>query len=75
MKSLGLNEKKIRKGKNDENVPHLENIKIVLVQCKIVNNKCQRESWVLSTFVSNNSFGQLLNISLKSHTYTETIYS
>ena len=37
MKLLGSTENKITKGKNGENVPHLE-IAEVLVHCDIVNN-------------------------------------
>ena len=70
-----ITEEKITKGKNDENVPHLENIEVVLVYCKILKNKYQRESWVLPAFVPNDSFGQLLNILPKNHVYTEKFYS
>ena len=38
MKLLGSTENKINKDKNDENVPHLEITKVVLVHCNIVNN-------------------------------------
>ena len=42
-----------------------ENYLIVLVHCNIVNNSYQRNSEVLYTFVPNNSFSQLLDISPK----------
>ena len=54
--------KKINKNKNEENIPHLEITEVVSVQCNIVNNDYQHDSWVSYTFVSNKSFGQLLDI-------------
>ena len=50
---------------NGENVPHLEIIEVVLIHCNIINNDYQQVSRVLYTFVSNKSFGQLLDVSLK----------
>ena len=38
-------------------------------------HKYQRDSWILSAFVPNKSFGQLLNISLTNHIYRETFQS
>ena len=38
---------------------------VVLVHCNIANNDYQQDSRVLYTFVSNKSFGQLLDISPK----------
>ena len=35
MKLLGSTVEKITKDKNGENVPHLENIEVVLVHCKM----------------------------------------
>ena len=43
MKLLGSNEFKINKGKNGENVPHLEITEVVLVHCNIVNNDYQQD--------------------------------
>ena len=42
MKLLGSTESKITKDKNDENVPHLEIVDIVLIHCNIVNNNYQQ---------------------------------
>ena len=63
MKLLGStkNEDKI-----DKNIPHLEIIEVVLVDCNIVNNDYQQDSKVLYTFLPNRSFGQLLDTSPKS---------
>ena len=67
-KLLGSNEEKVTKYKNGENVLHIENIRVVIVHCNIVNNKCQHASCVLST-KKKKKFGQLLKfhgeISLK----------
>ena len=41
MKLVGSTENKISKGKNGENVPHLEITEVVLVHCNIVNNDYQ----------------------------------
>ena len=60
MKLLGSTDEKITKDENGEIVLHLENIEVVLVRFNMVNNKYKRD-WVLSTFVQNKSFGQLLN--------------
>ena len=58
MKSLGSNNSKISKDKNDENVPHLKITEVVLIQCNVVNNDYQQDSRVLCTFVPNKAFGQ-----------------
>ena len=63
IKLLGGTESKITKDKNDENVPHLEIIEVVLVHCNLVNNDYQQDSRILYTFVPNKPFGSLLEIS------------
>ena len=75
MKLLGSTEKKMNKNKNGENVPHLEIAEVVLVHCNIVNNDYQHDSTALYTFVSNKSFGQLLDISPKNVTFLKTFNS
>ena len=62
MKLLGSTEKKINENQNGESIPHLEITAVVLVHCNIVNNDYQHHSRIFYTFVSNKSFGQLLNI-------------
>ena len=57
------------------NVPHLANFEILLVHLNIINNKHQRDLWVLSTLVPNKSFGQLFNISQRQHIYTKAFHS
>ena len=44
MKLFGSAESKITKGKNGENVPHLEAVELVLVHCNLVNNDYQQDS-------------------------------
>ena len=63
MNLLGSSKSNITKDENCENVPHLEINQVALVQCNIVNNDHQQDPRVLYTFVPNESFGQLLDIS------------
>ena len=41
MKLLGSTKSKRTKDKNDENVPHLETVELVLIHCNLVNNSYQ----------------------------------
>ena len=50
------------KTKNRENVPNLEVVEVVLVQCNLVDKQYQQKSEVLYTFISNKSFDYLLNV-------------
>ena len=43
-------------------IHHSEITEVILVHCNIVNNDYQQDSIVFYTFVSNKSFGQLLDI-------------
>ena len=63
MKSLESTKKEADKDKDDENVPKLESVEVVLVHCNLVKNDYQHTSKVLFTFVPNKQFGQLINIS------------
>ena len=62
MKLLESTKSKITKDKNGENVSYLEITEGVLIRCNVANNSYQQNSRVLYTFVSNKSFGQLLDI-------------
>ena len=66
---------KKNKDKNGENVPHLENVELVLVHCNLVNNDYQQDSRVLYKFVSNKPFGSLLKISPTNHIFLKTFNS
>ena len=63
MKLLGSTSSIIDADKNNENVPRLENVEVVLVHCNLVNNSCQQHSRVLFTFVPTKRYGQLISIS------------
>ena len=67
MKLLGSTESKITKDKNNENVPHLEIVELVLIHCNLVNNNYQLNSLILYTLVPNKPFSSLLEISPSSH--------
>ena len=70
MKLLGSTEIKITKDKNDENVPHLEIVELVLIHCNIVDNY-QQNSRILYPFVPNKPFG----ISPSNHIFLKTFNS
>ena len=65
MTLLGSTKIKIAKDKNDENIPYLDITEVVVTHGNIDNNNCLQDSRVLHTFVSNKSFGKLLDILLK----------
>ena len=51
MKLLGSTKNIIYPDRNNENVPRLENVEVVLIHCNLVNNSYQQHSRVLFTFV------------------------
>ena len=75
MKLLGSTEIKITKNKNDENVPHLEDVELVLVHYSLANNDYHPESRILYTFFPNKPFGSLLEIPPTSHIFLKTFNS
>ena len=75
MKLLGSTVSKITKDKNGKNVPHLEITELVLVHCNIVNNDYQQDSRMLYTFVPNEPFRCLLEISPINHIFLKTFNS
>ena len=66
MKLPGNTKKDVDKGKVGENVPKLESVEVILVDCNLVKNDYQHTSKVLFTFLPNKKFGQLIQISLHS---------
>ena len=62
MQLLGSSKKEIDKNKDEEIVPRLETVEVLLVHCNLVNNNYQQGSEVLFTFVPNKQLGQLLTI-------------
>ena len=75
MKLLGSTESKITKNKNGENVPHLEDVELVLVHCNLITNDYQQDFRILCTFVPNKTFGSLLEISPTNHVFLKTFNS
>ena len=75
MKLLGSTKNKITKEENDENVPHLEIIEVLLVHCNIVDNDYQQDSRVFYTFVLSKPFRSLLEISPTNHIFLKTFNS
>ena len=75
MKLLGSTESKIAKEKNGENLPHSEVVELVLVHCNLVNNDYQQDSRILYTFVPNETFGNLLEISPTNQGFFKTFNS
>ena len=73
IKLLGSIKKDVDKDKNGEIVPKLETVEVVLVHCFLVKNDYQHTSKVLSSFVPNKKFGQLINISPHSLTMINTV--
>ena len=69
MKLLGSTNSKITKDENGENEPYLENTEVILINCNVVNNSYQQNSRVFYTFITNKSFGQLLDISPKNYIF------
>ena len=75
MKLLGSTKSKKAKDKNGENAPYLEIAKVLLIHRNVVNNSYQKNTRVLYTFVSNKSFGQLLDISPENFAFLKTFDS
>ena len=65
MKLLRSTKINITKDKNGKNMPHLWIAEVILVDCSIVNNNYQQDSRLAYTFVPNELFDQLLDISPK----------
>ena len=66
MKLFGSTKDTTDADKISENVPKLENVKVVLVHCNLVNNAYQQHSRVSFTFVPTKQYGQLISTSLHS---------
>ena len=75
MQLLGRTKKDIDQNKDGKLVPRLETLQVVLVHCNLLNNSYQQASKVLSTFVPNKQFGQLITITPPSPTMLKTTNS
>ena len=53
----------------------MEITEVVLIHYNVVNNNYQQKSRVVNTFVPNELFGQLLNISPENFIFLRTFYS
>ena len=73
MKLFGSTKIKVTKNENGENVANFEVTEVVLVTCFKVNINYQQKLRVLYTFVSNKSFGQLLDISPKNFIFLKAL--
>ena len=73
IKLLGSTKKVVDQDKNWENVPKLESVEDVLVHCNLVKNNYQHSSKVLSRFVQNKKFGQLISVLPPSLTMMNTV--
>ena len=62
MQLLGSSKKDVDQNKDEEIVPKLETVEVVLVHCNLVNKNYQQASKVLFTVVPNKQFGQLITI-------------
>ena len=69
---MGSTKKGVDQDKDEENVPKLESVEVVLVHCNLVNNNYQQASKVLFTFLQHKQFVQLINISPHSLTMLNT---
>ena len=68
-----MTERRKTKDKNSKNVPELEIYEDYI--SNIVNKKYQHDPRVLSTFVPNRLFDQLLNTSLIDHIHSKIFHS
>ena len=73
MKLIGSTKDIIDSDKNSENVPRLENVEVVLVNCNLVNNNYQQHSRILFTYVPTKQYGQLISISPHSLVFLKTM--
>ena len=73
MKLLASIKTKMTKDEHGKNTPHLDIIEVVLVHCNFVYNDYQEDLRVLYSFVSNKSFGQLLDILPENFIFLKTL--
>ena len=75
IKLLGSTKSKINKNKNGQNMSHLEITEVILVHCNTFNNDYHQDSRVLHTFIPNQLFDQLLDISPENFIFLKTLNS
>ena len=62
MKQFDIIKELIDQTKNRKNVPSLEVVEVVVVQCNLVDNQYQQKLKVLYTFMPNKFYAYLVNI-------------
>ena len=72
MKLFGSTKKLIDKTKNGEDLPSLEVVEVVLVQCNLVDKQFQQNSKVLYIFTPNKSYAYLPNVVLSNLVFLKT---
>ena len=75
IKLFGSTKKLIEKTKNEENVPSLEVIEVVLVQYNLVDHQYHQKYEVLYTFTSNKSYAYLLNVESNRSVFRKNYYT
>ena len=75
MKLFGSTKKLIDKTKNGENMPSLEVVEGVLVQCNLVDNQYQQKFEGLCTFALNKSYAYLFNVEPSNLLFLKTFKS
>ena len=73
MKLFGSTKKVIDKTKNGENVPSLEVVEVVVIQCNLVDNQYQQKSEVLYTFTPNKYYAYFLSIESRNLVFFKTL--
>ena len=56
----------------EKNVPSLEVVEVILVQCNLVNNQYQQKCEVFYTFTLNKSYAYLLNVKSSNLVFLKT---
>ena len=75
IKLFGSTKKLIEKTKNEENIPSLEVLEVVLVQYNLVDHQYQQKYEVLYTFTSNKSYAYLLNVESNTSVFRKNYYT
>ena len=70
IKLFGSTQKLIGKTKNEQKVPSLEVVEVVLVQCNLLDKQYQQKS--LYTFTPNKSYAYLLNVEPSNSVFLKT---
>ena len=72
MKLLGRTKKYVDKDNDEEDVPKVKSVEVVLMHCNLVNNSYQQATKELFSFLPSTKFGQLITISPHSLTMLKT---